>query len=75
MAVGAGDRGGQHVADGEVVGHRGVAHEQVARLAVLAHDGDGAGPVGVDGPGQERLVAAAVEHRPGLSLMPPSTAT
>ena len=38
VAVGAGDRRGQHVADGEVGGHLGLAHEHVARLAVLAHD-------------------------------------
>ena len=40
MAVGAGDRRGEDVADGQVGGHLRVAHQHVARLAVLAHDRD-----------------------------------
>ena len=44
VAVGAGDRRAEHVADREVGGHAGVAHDDVARLAVLAHDRDDARP-------------------------------
>ena len=71
MPVGAGDGRAQDVAHGQVGRHLGVAHDDVARLAVLAHHGDGAGPVGVGGPGQERLVAAAVEDGPGVVAHPP----
>src|SRR5690606_10953004 len=35
VAVGAGDRGGEQVADGEVVGDVALAHQHVARLTVL----------------------------------------
>src|SRR5207237_328067 len=40
VAVCAGDRGGEHVAHHEISRDGCVAHEQVARLAVLADDGD-----------------------------------
>ena len=41
-----------------------VRHENVARLAIHAHHPDGSGPRRAGDAGQERLVAAAVEHRP-----------
>ena len=43
MAVGAGHRRGEDVADGHVGRHLGVSDDHVAGLAVLADDGDGAG--------------------------------
>ena len=43
-----------------------VAHQHVTRLAVLAHDRHGPGAVGLDRTREERLVAAAVEHRAGV---------
>src|SRR3954468_24991120 len=40
VPVGAGDGGGEQVTHLEVLGHRGLAHEEVARLAVLPDDPD-----------------------------------
>ena len=45
-------------------GSAGVEQEDVAGLAVLADDAGAHRAFGVDGAGQERLVAAAVQHRP-----------
>src|SRR3546814_7787262 len=39
------------------------SHQDVARLAVLAHQGDPSGPSRVGGARQHRLVAGPVEHR------------
>ena len=65
VAVGAGHRRGQHVADGDIGRQPGVPHDHVAGLAVLADDGDRPGPPGVGRPHQERLVAAAVQAPAG----------
>ena len=48
VAVGAGDRHGQQVADGDVGRQVGVEQQHVARLAVLADDPRPARPLGVD---------------------------
>ena len=71
VPVGAGDRGGDEVADGQVLRHAGVRHHDVPRFAVLAHHPGQLGPGGVGPPGQERLVAAAVEDRAGVVAHPP----
>ena len=51
-------------------GQVGVEQQDVAGLAVLADDPRPARPVGVDRAGQERLVAAAVQHRPRVVAHP-----
>src|SRR5579859_622028 len=61
MSVGARHRCGQDVTDGDVVGDAGVPHDDVTRLAVLAHDRDRHRPGRGGSTRQERLVPAAVE--------------
>src|SRR4051812_33723221 len=56
VAVGTGDRGGEEVAHRQVIGYRCVAHEHVARLAVLADHGDHPPALGERRSGQEGLV-------------------
>ena len=70
VAVGAGHGRRQHVADRDVGRNPGVADQQVARLAVLAHHGHRPGAGRVDRTGQEHLVPAAVQHRPWVVAHP-----
>ena len=55
-----------YATDGEVGGECGVIDDDVARLAVFPHDANPAGANCGRRPGEERFVAAAVEHGTGV---------
>src|SRR5581483_11409456 len=62
VAVRAGARDREHVPHLNVLGQRGVAHEEVALLAVLARDGGDERARRLGARGNERLVARPVHH-------------
>lgn len=66
VPVGSGHRRAQHVTDRQIIGHLAVANEQVTGLTVLSDEGDAVGSGLADGPGEEGLVPAAVEHGAGI---------